>query len=170
MRQSRRKPASRVAHWRDPSGLELGSQSGVGPVGGCGQRASTACEHMFVSIKGSPYTRFRRAVQSDSPTLATAAAHELPQLDVADALRLCLVYARADRRRFDRAIVRWHARLCLDARTLEPTTAQTALAAAVALPGPYGRDAALLLAGIAAAHDLADVAEVLDEWRVRPDV
>jgi hypothetical protein len=48
-------------------------------------------------------------------------------------------------------------------------TAQTAFAAVAALPGPHGRDAAVLLAGIAAAHDLADVAEVLEEWRARPD-
>jgi hypothetical protein len=46
--------------------------------------------------------------------------------------------------------------------------AQTAFAAAAALPGPHGRDA-VLLASIATAHDLADVAEVLDEWRARPD-
>jgi hypothetical protein len=75
-------------------------------------------------------------VQSDSPTLATAAAHELPQLSLADALRLCLVYARADRRRFERAIVRWHARLCLDARTLEPATAQAAFVVWRARPDP----------------------------------
>jgi hypothetical protein len=43
-------------------------------------------------------------------------------------------------------------------------TAQTAFAAVAALPGPHGRDAAVLLAGIAAAHDLADIAEVLEEW------
>jgi hypothetical protein len=30
---------------------------------------------------------------------------------------------------------------------------------------PCGRDAAVLLA----VHDLAEVAEVLDEWRARPD-
>jgi hypothetical protein len=108
-------------------------------------------------------------VEGDSAALATAAAHELPRLIVADALRLCLVYARADPSRFDRAIVRWHARLCLGAGGLDAATAQTAFAAATSLPGPYGRDAAPLLAGIAAAHDLPDVAEVLDHWRERPD-
>ena len=89
---------------------------------------------MFVSIKGSAYARFRRALETDSPSLATAAAYELPRLNLADALRLCLVYARADRPRFDRAIVRWHARLCLDAKGLDPATAHTALAAC-AVPG-----------------------------------
>ena len=90
---------------------------------------------MFVSIKGSAYARFRRALETDSPSLATAAAYELPQLNLADALRLCLVYARADPPRFDRAIVRWHARLCLDAKT-DPATAQIALAAATGLARP----------------------------------
>jgi hypothetical protein len=45
-----------------------------------------------VSIKGSPYADFR-AVQADSPSVATAAALELPRLGLDDALRLCLVYA-----------------------------------------------------------------------------
>jgi hypothetical protein len=77
-----------------------------------------------VSIKGSAYARFRRALETaDSASVATAAAYELPQLNLADALRLCLAYARADRSRCDRAIVRWHARLCLDAKGLDPLTA-----------------------------------------------
>ena len=57
------------------------------------------CEHVFVSIKGSAYARFRRALETDSPSLATAAAYELPQLNLADALRLCLVYALNQGRR-----------------------------------------------------------------------
>jgi hypothetical protein len=121
------------------------------------------CEHTFVSTKGSPYSRFRRAVQTDSAALATAAAHELSQLSLADALRLCLVYARADRERFDRAIVRWHARLCLEAKGIDATTAHVALAAATALAGPHGRQAAALLADIAEAHRLRDLAVALDE-------
>ena len=65
--------------------------------------------------------------------------------------------------------MRWRARRLLDAGGLDAATAQTAFAAATSLPGPYGRDAAPLLAGIAAAHDLALVAGVLDHWRERPD-
>jgi hypothetical protein len=108
-------------------------------------------------------------VEGDSAALATAAAHELPRLTFADALRLCLVSARADPSRFDRAIVRWHARPCLDAGGLDAPTAQTCVRRCHLLPGPHGRDAALLLAGIAAAHDLPDVAEVLDHRHERPD-
>ena len=112
------------------------------------------CEHVFVSIKGSAYARFRRALETDSAMLATAAAHELPHLSLADALRLCLVYARADRSRFDRAIVRWHARLCLEAKGLDLATAQIALAAATGLAGPHRHESALLLAAIADDHQL----------------
>jgi hypothetical protein len=75
-------------------------------------------------------------LETGSPSLATAAAYELAQLNLADALRLCLVYVRADRSRFDRAIVRWHARLCLDAKGLDPATAHAALTAATASPAP----------------------------------
>jgi hypothetical protein len=118
---------------------------------------------VFVSIKGSAYARFRRALETDSASLATAAAYELPQLNLADALRLCLVYAHADSARFDRAIVRWHARLCLDAKGLDPATAHTALAAATGLAGPHRCQSARLLAAIADDHQLSEVALVLDE-------
>ena len=83
--------------------------------------------------QGSAYARFRRALETDSASLATAVGYELPQLNLADALRLCLVYARADTSRFDRAIVRWHARRCLEAKGLDLATAQIALAAATGL-------------------------------------
>src|SRR5689334_18830264 len=71
-------------------------QEGTGGVNGGGDGRQRWCEHVFVSIKGSPYARFRRAVETDSATLATAAARPLPQLTLADALRLCLLYARRD--------------------------------------------------------------------------
>ena len=138
-----------------PSRKGGGGQTGTT----CGRRARVrlaeagfcACEHVFVSIKGSAYARFRRALETDSASLATAAAYELPQLNLADALRLCLVYARADRSRFERAIVRWHARLCLEAKSLDLPTGQIALAAAAGLAGPQ----------------LSEVAVVLDEWAHR---
>jgi hypothetical protein len=124
---------------------------------------------VFVSIKGSAYARFRRALETDSASLATAAAYELPQLNLADALRLCLVYARADRSRFERAIVRWHARLCLEAKGLDLATAQTALAAATGLARAQRHQSALLLAAIADDHQLSEVALVLKEWTHRDD-
>jgi hypothetical protein len=53
--------------------------------------------------------------------LDASLGHVLPAL--ADALRLCLLYARSDPGPFDRAIVRWHGRLCLDAGGLDTPTA-----------------------------------------------
>ena len=120
---------------------------------------------MFVSIKGSPYARFRGALETNSPALVTAAALELPRLTLADALRVCLVYARTDRERFERAIVRWLGRFCLEAKRLDPPTAQLALAAALALAGSHPDSAGALLAQLAEDHELPDVATVLDEWR-----
>jgi hypothetical protein len=96
--------------------------------------------------------------------VATAAAAELPKLGLADALALLLLYSRTDRRRFERAAVRWHGRLCLEARRLSPTDAALALAALGALgagePGPPGAALAELLA----AYGLAREAEVVRAW------
>lgn len=69
---------------------------------------------MFVSIKGSPYAWFRRAIEAGRATDAWAAAHELEALSQADALALCLVLLDEDPARFDRAAVRWLARLAAD--------------------------------------------------------
>jgi len=78
-------------------------------------------------------------------------------------------YARVDRSRFDRAILRWHARLCLEAKGLDLVTAQIALAAATGLAGPHRAKSALLLAAIADDHRLSEVALALYEWDHRGD-
>lgn len=96
--------------------------------------------------------------------MATAAAAELPKLGLADALALLLLYSRTDRRRFERAAVRWHGRLCLEAGRLSPADAALALAALGALgetePGPP----AVALAELLAAHGLAPEADVVRAW------
>ena len=117
-----------------------------------------------MSIKGSPYARFRRALRSGSPTLVTAAASELPSLTLVDAMAVCLVYAQHDSDRFDRAIVRWHARFCLEARGMEPGAAQLALSAALALRRPEAPAAARVLAEICAQHRLGRVTDLLRGW------
>ena len=80
---------------------------------------------------------------------ATATAHEL--------LRLSLADARAPTAVASTARLSAGTPGCASTPvTLEPATAPTAIAAAAALPGSFGRNAAVLLAGITAAHDLAD--------------
>jgi hypothetical protein len=117
-----------------------------------------------VTAQGGPYARFRRALASGNPMVATAAAAELSKLGLADALALVLLYSRTDARRFDRAAVRWHGRLCLEAERLSPTDATLALAALGALregePGPP----ALALAGLLSAYGLAREADVIRSW------
>jgi hypothetical protein len=54
---------------------------------------SASCEHMFVTSQGSPYARLRRALATGNPTIAWAAAAELPSVELADALALCLLAA-----------------------------------------------------------------------------
>jgi hypothetical protein len=67
-----------------------------------------------VSIKGSSYARFRRALDSGNVTLVRAAAAELPTINLDDALRVCLLLRRADAALYERAVVRWLGRLALE--------------------------------------------------------
>src|SRR4051812_50179434 len=72
------------------------------------------CEHMFVSVRGSPYVRFKRALATGNLSLVRAAAAELPAIDLGDALAICLLMSDRDDERFERAAVRWLARLALE--------------------------------------------------------
>ena len=63
---------------------------------------------------GSPYARFKRALATGNLALVRAAAAELPAVDLADALAICLLMSARDDDRFERAAVRWLARLALE--------------------------------------------------------
>jgi hypothetical protein len=65
---------------------------------------------------GNPYARFRRALATGNETLVIAAARELPQIALDDALRICLVLRGGDPARYERAAVRWLGRFALEAR------------------------------------------------------
>ncbi|MBV9603664.1 MAG: hypothetical protein JO027_01080 [Solirubrobacterales bacterium] len=65
---------------------------------------------------GNPYARFRRALATGNETLVVAAARELPQVSLDDALRICLVLRGGDPVRYERAAVRWLGRFALEAR------------------------------------------------------
>ena len=89
---------------------------------------------MFVTSDGSPYARFRRALETGNELLVLGAARELPQVALDDALRICLVLRDGDRRRYDRAAVRWLGRFALEARAVTIRDIRTAAAALDALP------------------------------------
>jgi hypothetical protein len=63
---------------------------------------------------GNPYARFRRALETGNATVVTAAARELPQVALDDALRICLVLRGGDPARYERAAVRWLGRFALE--------------------------------------------------------
>jgi hypothetical protein len=89
---------------------------------------------MFVSSDGSAYARFRRALETGNEMLVLGAARELPQIALDDALRICLVLREGDRRRYDRAAVRWLGRFALEARAVTMADLRAAAAALDALP------------------------------------
>ena len=80
-----------------------------------------------MTSSGSPYARFRRALATGNLAMVRAAAAELPQVDLADALEICALMADAEPERYERAALRWLARFTLEGRV---TLAQVALAVA----------------------------------------
>jgi hypothetical protein len=117
-----------------------------------------------VTSQGSPYARFRRALANGNPSLAWAAAAELPAIDLADALALCLV-AAGDPERYGRAAARWHARYCTELRGVTLAESQLVLAALQALPRGLGAGAAAeTLAHLAEERGLGEVARLLERW------
>ena len=104
---------------------------------------ASPCEHAFVSIKGSPYARFVRALERGKLPLVYAAAAELPRLNLDDGLRVLVLMAEQDRARFDRAAVRWVARLGLE-RRLGIDDLRAALAACELLPSHPGEGKVVL--------------------------
>jgi hypothetical protein len=83
---------------------------------------------------GSPYARFRRALETGNELLVLGAARELPQIALDDALRICLVLRDGDPGRYERAAVRWLGRFALEARAVTIADLRAAAAAMEALP------------------------------------
>jgi hypothetical protein len=74
-------------------------------------RSLCACEHVFVSIKGSPYANFRRSLEARKLSLVLPAAAELPWINLADSLEILALMAQEGDERFERAAARWIGRL-----------------------------------------------------------
>jgi hypothetical protein len=87
-----------------------------------------------MTSQGSPYARFQRALRIGRLSLVRAAASELPQVDLSDALAICLLIEQQDSERYERAAVRWLARLSLEAPTVGIEDLRRGLVAFEALP------------------------------------
>ena len=68
---------------------------------------------------------------------------------------------RDDERRFDRAVVRWHARFCLEGSEVGASEAQLTLAALRSLSGPDAAVGAAALIALSERHGLGAAADVL---------
>jgi hypothetical protein len=106
-----------------------------------------------VSSDGSAYVRFRRALQTGNATLVIAAARELPQVSLDDALRVVLVFRDGDPRQYERAAVRWLGRFALEARGVTIDAIRAAADALDTLP-ERTTEAMELLQRICTAHDV----------------
>src|SRR4051812_24577790 len=117
----------------------------------------------YMTSSGSPYSRFRRALASGNLALVRAAAAELPAVDLADALAICLLMGSRDDERYERAAERWLARLALERPGVGLEELRLGLSAFEAPPDnpvdPRARDDPLCerlgLAGAGAARDRA---------------
>ena len=68
-----------------------------------------------MSIKGSSYANFKRALATNDLLLIRAAAAELPKVNLRDALEILPIIATFEPQTYDRAACRWLARLALEA-------------------------------------------------------
>jgi hypothetical protein len=102
-----------------------------------------------VTAQGRPHSIFKRAIQRRNVVAAVAAARELRQLSLLDALDLTLLVARKDSARHPRLAARWLLRYLEEhpAATIE----EAALVASclAALPGAGYAEAAQTLRGMA---------------------
>jgi hypothetical protein len=116
-----------------------------------------------VTTQGTAYSQFKRALERRNFMLAWTMAAELPKVPLADGLELLLLARDLEPARFDRAVPRWHARLCSE-QQLSSGEAQLALAALNALPGPGVRSAVQSLAAVCETHGLGREVQVLRTW------
>jgi hypothetical protein len=107
-----------------------------------------------MTSQGSAYARFRRAIDTGNELLVLAAARELPQIALDDALRICLVLRDGDQERYERAAVRWLGRFALEARGMTMAAIRAAADALDLLPAKP-EDAMERLAHLCETHGIA---------------
>ncbi len=103
---------------------------------------------------GSPYGRFRRALEQGNLQLVRAAAGELPTIRLDDALRVCLLIRDSAPQGYERAALRWVARFAVEARAATLGDVQAAAGALERLPRDPD-EAMGTLQGLCLAHRIA---------------
>ena len=119
-----------------------------------------------MGAKGSPHAHFQRAVERGNVVAALAAAAQLEEVGLADALALCVLLAEKEPSRFDLAAVRWHGRYVLENSGVRIAESQLVLAAVAALGGPSAREgSAATLVRIAADRRLYGIDSAVRRFR-----
>lgn len=102
-------------------------------------RPSGPGEEVTSTAQGHSYGIFKKAIQRRNVIAAVAAARELPQLSLSDALELTMLIARKDSSRYPRVAARWLRRLLEEHPDVTIEEAALAASCLVALPGAgYG--------------------------------
>jgi hypothetical protein len=120
-----------------------------------------------VSASGSPRTVFRRAIRSGSSRNALLAATQLPRLDLADDLALCLVLRDDDPPRYGRAATRWQVRAVAEVAAGLDDAALLGAALAALRAGEPSAQASAALRAWCEAHELGEAVREVDDWRER---
>jgi hypothetical protein len=102
-----------------------------------------------VTSQGHTYSVFKRAIQRRNVAAAVAAAHDLPNLSLADALDLTMLVARKDPARHPRTAARWLLRYLEEHPDANIEEAALAASCLVALPGVGYAEAAATLKAMA---------------------
>jgi hypothetical protein len=118
---------------------------------------------VFVTSPGSPYARFRRALDSENVTVALVAAADLPQLGLTDALELLLLLCDRAPEKYERAALRWHGRFCRETADVTLDEGQTILALLALLPARR-EQAAHALSDVIYRRGLERACEALNSW------
>jgi hypothetical protein len=108
-----------------------------------------------VTSEGSASGRFTRAIKQGNLWAAELSAREMRGLSLHDALDLTVLIARSRPDRLERAAIRWHGRLELEAGVLTLRDSAAALAVLAQLPSDPEHAAALLRRILKRAHPTA---------------
>jgi hypothetical protein len=87
-----------------------------------------------VSIKGSPYARFQRSLQTRKLLFVLTAAAELQSIQLDDALEILILMGREKDPRFDRAAARWVGRVLVETPPMTLKEARWVIAMVEQLP------------------------------------
>jgi hypothetical protein len=112
---------------------------------------------MFVTSQGNAYARFDRALGTGNLHIVRTAALELPRVDLGDALRI-LYLMRDDEALYERAVMRWLGRFCLECVSATSEDVEAA-AKALRLLLFSPDDATRTLSDLCSAHALRFVAD-----------